>query len=66
MKHESNGDTDCNWRTRYSHERIDKETGGLGNKRTCGDHPNDSIIEIGQITKKSPGDLRFVVTQKLQ
>ena len=24
-----------------------KGTGGLGNKRTSGDHPNDSIVEIG-------------------
>ena len=22
---------------------------GLGNKRTCGDYPNDSIVKIGQI-----------------
>ena len=39
-------------------------TGGFGNKRTNGDHPNNSIIEIGQNTEKSPGDLkRLVVTQ---
>ena len=39
-------------------------TGGLGNKRTKGDHPNYRIVEIGQNTKKNPGDLkRFVVTQ---
>ena len=38
-------------------------TGGLGNKRTSGDHPNYSIVEIGQNTKKSPGDLmRLAVT----
>ena len=37
---------------------LDKGTRGLGNKRTSGDHPNYSIIEIGQNTKKSPGDLR--------
>ena len=29
--------------------------GGLGNKSTSGDHPNYSIVEIGQNTKKSPG-----------
>ena len=29
-----------------------------------GDHPNDSIIENGQNTEKSPGDLRrLAVTQ---
>ncbi len=29
---------------------------GLGNKRTNGDNTNYCIIEIGQNTKKSPGD----------
>ena len=36
---------------------------GLGNERMSGDHPNDSIVEIGQNIKKSPGDLRLVVSQ---
>ncbi len=37
---------------------------GLENKRTSGDHPNYGIIDIGQNTEKSPGDLRkLVVTQ---
>ena len=41
-------------------------TGGIRNNRTSGDHPNYSIVEIGQNTKKSPGDLRrLVVTQTL-
>ena len=36
----------------------DTETiGGLGDKRTSGDHPNYSIAEIGQNIEKSPGDL---------
>ena len=35
-----------------------KGTRGLGGWRTSGDHPNDSIIENGQNTKKSPGNLR--------
>ena len=30
---------------------------GLGGWRTSGDHPNDSIVENCQNTKKSPGDL---------
>ena len=63
-KHESDGDTNCYWCARYSHQRIDTGTGGLGNRRTRGDHPNYSIVEIGQNTKKSPGDLRrLTVTQ---
>ena len=39
-------------------EGLIKRLGGLRNKRTCGDHPNYCIIEIGQNTEKSPGDLR--------
>ena len=36
----------------------------LGNKRTSGDHPNNSIIKIGQCTEKSPSNLRrLAVTQ---
>ena len=38
--------------------RIGGGTGGLRNKRKSGDHPNYSITENGQNTKKSPGDLR--------
>ena len=45
-------------------KRINTRTGGLGNERTSGDHPNYSIIEIGQNTQKSSGDLRrLAVTQ---
>ena len=29
MKHESEGDTNCNSCAQYSHERIDKGTGGV-------------------------------------
>ena len=32
-------------------------TRGLGNKRTSGDHPNYSFIEIDQNSKTSIGDL---------
>ena len=38
--------------------------GGLGNNRTSGDNPNNSIVEIGQNTENSYGDLRkLAVTQ---
>ena len=41
-----------------------KETGGLGNKRTFGDHSGYSIIKISQNTEKRPRDFRRnVVTQ---
>ena len=56
MEHESDDYTNCNWFSWYSHQRINKGTGGLGNKRSSGDHPNYCII--GQNTEKSPGDLR--------
>ena len=37
---------------------IIKGTGGLGRRRTSGDHLNYNIIENGQNTETSPGDLR--------
>ena len=58
MQHESDSDTNCNWCAWYSHQRFGTGTGGLGKKRMSGDHPNYSIIEIGQNTEKKPGDLR--------
>ena len=57
MEHENDGDTNCNWCALCSHPRTGTGTGGLGNKRTSGDHPNYGI-KIGQIPEKSPGDLR--------
>ena len=57
MEHESDGDSNSNRCTWYPHKRIDTGTGGLGNKRTSGDHSNYCIFEIAQNTKKSPGDL---------
>ena len=53
-----------NWCSWYSHQRINKGTRGLRNKRTSGNHPNYCIIQIGQNTEKSPRDLRrLAVTQ---
>ena len=44
----------------YNHQRINKGTRGLGNKRMSRDYPNYCIIVIGQ----NPGDLgRLTVTQ---
>ena len=64
MEHESDGDTNCNWRTRCSHQMIGTRSGGLVDNRTNEDHPNYSLIKIGQNTEKSPGDLnRLAVTQ---
>ena len=44
-------------------QTIGKRTGGLGNIRTNGDHPNYCIIEIGQNTEKSPGDVSRLVNK---
>ena len=64
VEHKSNVYTNYNWCFWYSHRRIIKGTGGLGNKRTSRDHPNYYTIEIGQNTEKSPRDLkRLAVTQ---
>ena len=45
---------------------IIKGTGGLGSRRTSGNHPNYNIIDNGQKTEKSPGDLRTLLSLKLQ
>ena len=58
MEHERDDDTKCKWRARYSHQRIGTGSGGVGNKKTSGDHSNYSIIEIDQNTKESPGVLK--------
>ena len=42
-----NNCTRCSW---YSHQRNGEITIVLGNKRTSGDNPNDSIGDIGQET----------------
>ena len=66
MEHKSDVYINCNCCFWYSNWRINKRTGGLGNKRTSGDHPNYHIIKINQNTEKSPGELRrLAVTQTL-
>ena len=51
VKHESDVYISCKWGSWFNHQRIIKETGGLGNKSTSGNHPNYYIIEIGQNTE---------------
>ena len=64
MEHEGDGDTSCGWCTWNDPQRIGRETGRFGNKRTSGDRPEYSIIKIGQESEKSPGELRrLAVTQ---
>ena len=64
MEHEGDNYTNCDWCSWYNHQRIIKGTGGLGGRGMSGNHPNYNIIENGQYTEKSPGDLRrLAVTQ---
>ena len=59
MEHKSDIYTSYNWCSWYSHIRIIKGTGELGNK--SGDYP---IIEIGQNAENTLVDLRrLAVTQ---
>ena len=64
MENEGDDCANCDWCFWNSKETIIKGPGGLGSWQTSGDHPNDNIIEGGQNTEKSPGDLRrLTVTQ---
>ena len=61
VEHEKNGYTNCRWFSWYSHQKFDKRTRSIENKRSRGDNPNYTIVEIGQITENSPGDLRRLI-----
>ena len=63
VEHEIDGDTNCNWCSRYSHKKSDTRTTGLRNKRRGGDHPNYSIVKTRRNTEKSPGDLLLLKLQ---
>ena len=58
MEHEGDNYINSDWCFWYSHQRIIKGTGGHGNKRTSGDHPNNYFIENDQNTEKRPVYLR--------
>ena len=45
---------------------IGTEAGRFWNKRTSGDHLNDSIVDIGYNTKKSTGNWRDLLPLRLQ
>ena len=61
---EGDGDTNCNPCTWNNPQTISKRTGRLGNQKASGNHPDYSIIKIGQNTEKSPGNSRkLAVTQ---
>ena len=56
--HESDGDTSSNWCAQNNAQRLGKRMRRQRNQRTSGQHPDYSIIKIGQDTEKSPGDQR--------
>ena len=56
MESESDGDTNCNCYALNGPQRFGKGIGRDRNRKTSRDHPNYSIVEIGQNTEKSPGD----------
>ena len=62
---DSDNYTNCHWCFLYIYQRLRKRIWGLRNKRTSGDHPNYSIIDVSQNTKKGPGDLRRLVISQV-
>ena len=69
MEHERDQlkDTTCNQHARYSHQKISKRSGEIGDKSTYGDHTNYYTVKIRKKTEKILGDLRRleVVSQAL-
>ena len=61
---ESDNYTNCDKFFCYSYEKFINGTGEQGNKITSGKHPINYIIENGQNTEKSPGDLRTLTPVK--
>ena len=66
IEHEGDGDTNRNWCTRYGHQKIVTGTGGFGNKRTSGDHPNYSISRSARILRKVLKTWGDLLSSKLQ
>ena len=67
MEHEGDDYTSRDWCIRYKYLRTIKGTEGLESWRTRGDGPNYSIVENGQNTERSPGDLRrLAVTYSIE
>ena len=52
MTYEGEGDTNCNWCAQNDPQKLGKGAGGVRNLRTCLDHPDCSIFEIGQNTER--------------
>ena len=64
MKHKGDSDTNFRWWARNRFQGLEKGIGRRRNQKKNREHPDYSIVEIGQDIEKSPGDLRtFAVTQ---
>ena len=57
MEHEGDNYTNCDLCFWHGNYRVIKGLRRFGSWRPSGDHPNNSIIENGQNTEQSPGDL---------
>ena len=58
VEYESDGDTYTNQHAWNSSQWVGKRKRIVVKRRANRNHPNHSIIKIGQNTEKSPGDLR--------
>ena len=58
VEHESDSDTDCDWRTWNSSERVGTRTGRVGNRSSNRDYPDYGILKISKNTDESPRGLR--------
>ena len=52
LEYEIDGDTNCKWCTRCSHQRIGTRTWGLRNKRTSRDHQTIELLRSARILRK--------------
>ena len=58
MIYEVQSDTNCNWRSWMGTPRFGKGASGVRHRSMIRDHTNYSIVDIGQNTEKSSGDVR--------
>ena len=65
MEHESDGDTNCHWCARYSHQRIGTGTGGLRNKRTS-ETIQATLLRSTRILRRVLVTWRVLLLLKLQ
>ena len=47
-------------------KKLERKTAGSGNQRENLNHPDYSIVDVGQNTQKSPGELRSMLSLRIQ